>query len=71
MFPLSGRSAICADAQANQTVAGLTTGQRGYPDTNATDPGYFSSNHRVDAGAAQSNYSPVGLGSWRPKGYAN
>jgi predicted outer membrane repeat protein len=56
MLPLPGSAAICAGAQANETAAGLTTDQRGYPDTNSTYPGYSSSNACADAGAVQTRY---------------
>jgi hypothetical protein len=53
MIPLPGSPAICAGL-ASAIPSGLTTDQRGYPNTNSTYPGYAAC---VDAGAVQTNYS--------------
>jgi large repetitive protein len=55
MIPLPGSPAICGGTLAN--AAGLTADQRGYPNTNATYPGYSNSAPCVDSGAVQTNYS--------------
>ncbi|MGH9606155.1 MAG: Ig-like domain repeat protein [Terracidiphilus sp.] len=55
MIPLPGSTAICAGLQGD-IAAGVTTDQRGEPNTNTTYPGY-SSTACVDAGAVQTNYS--------------
>jgi len=56
MIPLPGSPAICAGS-ASLIAAGVTTDQRGYPNTNTTYTGYSSGSPCVDAGAVQSNYS--------------
>jgi hypothetical protein len=56
MVPLPGSSAICAGLAAN-ILTGMTTDQRGYPNTNTTYSGYSSSSPCVDSGAVQTNYS--------------
>jgi hypothetical protein len=57
MPPLPGSAAICAGTVANETAAGLTTDQRGLPDTNTSYPGYSSGTPCVDAGAVQTSYA--------------
>ena len=56
MIPLPGSPAICAGLAAN-IPSGVTTDQRGYPNTNTAYSGYSSSSPCVDAGAVQTNYS--------------
>jgi hypothetical protein len=56
MIPLPGSTAICAGLASN-IASGVTTDQRGYPNTNATYPGYSAGNPCVDAGAVQTNYA--------------
>ena len=53
MIPLPGSPAIC-DGLAAGIPSGLTTDQRGLPNTNAGYPGYSSC---VDSGAVQTNYA--------------
>jgi uncharacterized repeat protein (TIGR02543 family) len=53
LIPLPGSPAICAGL-ASAIPSGLTTDQRGYPNTNSTYPSYAAC---VDAGAVQTNYS--------------
>jgi hypothetical protein len=55
LLPLPGSPSICAGLVAN-IAAGVTTDQRGLPDTNTSYPGY-SSTPCVDAGAVQTNYA--------------
>ena len=52
-IPLPGSPSICAGAAAS-IPSGLTTDQRGLPNTNATYPNYSTC---VDAGAVQTNYA--------------
>jgi large repetitive protein len=53
LIPLPSSTAICAGVAA-QIPSGLTTDQRGLPNTNASYPGYATC---VDAGAVQTNYA--------------
>ena len=53
MIPLPGSPAICAGL-ASSIPSGLTTDQRGLPNTNANYPGYPAC---VDSGAVQTNYA--------------
>ncbi len=56
MIPLPGSPAICAGLQAN-IPSGVTTDQRGQPNTNTTYAGYNAGTPCVDSGAVQTNYS--------------
>ncbi len=56
MVPLPGSPAICAGLASN-IPAGVTTDQRGYPNTNTAYAGYSSATPCVDSGAVQTNYS--------------
>jgi CSLREA domain-containing protein len=56
MIPLPGSAAICAGLKAN-IPSGVTTDQRGEPNTNVTYAGYSAGTPCVDAGAVQTNYS--------------
>lgn len=56
MLPLPGSPAICAGLAAN-LPPGVTTDERGYPNTNTTYVGYSSNNPCVDLGAVQTNYA--------------
>lgn len=56
MIPLPGSSAICAGLKA-EIQNGVTTDQRGEPNTNSTYAGYSAGAPCVDAGAVQTNYS--------------
>ena len=56
MIPLPGSPAICAGLASN-IPAGVTTDQRGDPNTNTSYPGYPAGSPCVDAGAVQTNYS--------------
>jgi CSLREA domain-containing protein len=56
LIPLPGSSAICAGLQAN-IPSGVTTDQRGLPNTNTSYPGYSAGSPCVDAGAVQTNYA--------------
>ena len=56
MVPLPGSPAICTGLAAN-IATGVTTDQRGYPNTNTTYTGYSSGSPCVDSGAVQSHYS--------------
>ena len=56
MLPLPTSAAICAGSAA-LIPTGVTTDQRGFPNTNTTYPGYSSTNACVDAGAVQTNYA--------------
>jgi hypothetical protein len=56
LIPLPGSSAICAGLQA-KILSGVTTDQRGLPNTNASYPGFSAGAACVDAGAAQTNYA--------------
>jgi hypothetical protein len=58
MVPLPGSPAICAGLSAN-ILPGVTTDQRGYPNTNTTYTGYSSNSPCVDSGAVQTNYQSV------------
>jgi CSLREA domain-containing protein len=58
MVPLPGSPAICTGLAAN-ILAGVTTDQRGYPNTNTTYTGYSSGSPCVDSGAVQSQYTSV------------
>jgi hypothetical protein len=53
LIPLPGSPAICAGL-ASAIPSGLTTDQRGLPNTNASYPSYAAC---VDAGAVQTNYA--------------
>jgi large repetitive protein len=53
LIPLPGSTAICAGLAA-EIPSGLTTDQRGLPNTNASYPSYAAC---VDAGAVQTNYA--------------
>ncbi len=53
LIPLPGSPAICAGL-AGSIPSGLTTDQRGLPNTNASYPSYSTC---VDAGAVQTNYA--------------
>ena len=56
MIPLPGSVAICAGKQSN-IPSGVTTDERGYPNTNTTYSGYNSTTRCVDAGAVQTDYT--------------
>jgi hypothetical protein len=56
LIPEPGSPAICAGLASN-IPAGVTTDQRGFPNTNTTYPGYNASNPCVDSGAVQTNYA--------------
>jgi len=56
MPPLPGSPAICAGLYSNIS-SGVTTDQRGDPNTNSTYPGYSVSSPCVDSGAVQTNYT--------------
>ena len=56
MIPLPGSTAICAGLSSN-IPPGVTTDQRGDPNTNTTYSGYDSSAPCVDSGSVQTNYS--------------
>jgi len=56
IVPLPGSAAICAGLVAN-IAGGITTDQRGYPDTNTAYPGYNGGTPCVDAGAVQTSYA--------------
>jgi hypothetical protein len=56
MIPLPGSPAICAGLVA-QLPTGVTTDQRGLPNTNTSYPGYSANTPCVDAGAVQTNYA--------------
>ena len=56
VLPLPGSSAICGALAAN-IPSGVTTDQRGFPNTNTTYPGYSPGTPCVDAGAVQTNYA--------------
>ena len=58
MLPLPGSPAICGGSAAN-IPTGVTTDQRGYPNTNTTYTGYSSGSPCVDSGAVQTNYQSV------------
>lgn len=58
MVPLPGSSAICAGLQS-YIPTGVTTDQRGYPNTNSTYTGYTATAPCVDAGAVQTAYTGV------------
>jgi len=60
MIPLPGSVAICAGKQSN-IPSGITTDERGYPNTNTTYSGYNSTTRCVDAGAVQTDYTSVGF----------
>ena len=69
MIPLPGSPAICA-GKASNIPSGVTTDERGYPNT-ATYSG-FASNPCVDSGAVQTNYTGVGWVQQPPAStYAN
>lgn len=52
----SGNPAICAGVSSN-LLPGVTTDERGQPNTNATYSGFSTASPCVDAGAVQTNYS--------------
>jgi hypothetical protein len=56
MVPLPGSPAICAGLASNIS-AGVTTDQRGYPNTNTAYAGYSPGTPCVDSGTVQTNYS--------------
>jgi len=56
MVPTPGSPAICAGLATNIPV-GVSTDQRGLPNTNTTYPGYSAATPCVDSGAVQSNYA--------------
>ena len=56
LIPLPGSPAICAGLQAN-ILSGVTTDQRGLPNTNTSYPGFSAGAACVDAGAVQTNYA--------------
>jgi YVTN family beta-propeller protein len=56
MIPLPGSPAICAGSQT-KILSGVTTDQRGLPNTNTSYPGFSAGAACVDAGAVQSNYA--------------
>lgn len=56
LIPPPGSSAICAGLQAD-IPSGVTTDQRGLPNTNTSYPGYSAGAPCVDAGAVQTNYA--------------
>ncbi len=55
MIPLPGSAAICAGL-ASAIPSGVTTDERGLPNSNASYPGYPAC---VDAGAVQTNYALI------------
>jgi len=56
LIPLPGSAAICAGLLSN-IPAGVTTDQRGVPNTNAIYVGYASATACVDSGAVQTHYA--------------
>jgi predicted outer membrane repeat protein len=56
MVPLPGSPAICGGLQADIS-SGVTTDQRGFPNTNIAYPGYNAGAPCVDSGAVQTNYA--------------
>jgi hypothetical protein len=58
MMPLPGGGAICAGSAANIPF-GMTTDQRGFPNSNTTYTYYSSTTPCVDAGAVQSDYTAI------------
>ena len=56
LIPLPGSPAICAGSQAD-ILSGVTTDQRGLPNTNTSYPGFSAGAACVDAGAVQTNYA--------------
>ncbi|HEV2322973.1 MAG TPA: Ig-like domain-containing protein, partial [Terracidiphilus sp.] len=52
----NGNPAICAGKSSN-LLSGITTDERGQPNTNTTYTGFSTSSPCVDAGAVQTNYS--------------
>ena len=52
----NGNPAICAGTSAN-LPSGITTDERGQPNTNTTYTGFSTSSPCVDAGAVQTNYT--------------
>jgi len=56
MVPLPGSAAICGGLASN-IPSGVTTDQRGYPNTNTTYPGYSTNTPCVDSGAVQTDYA--------------
>ncbi|HEV2136436.1 MAG TPA: right-handed parallel beta-helix repeat-containing protein [Terracidiphilus sp.] len=52
----NGNPAICAGKSSN-LLTGITTDERGQPNTNTTYSGYSAGSPCVDAGAVQTNYS--------------
>lgn len=58
MPPLPGSPAMCKGL-ASSIKAGVTTDQRGYPNTNTSYAGYSSGSPCVDIGAVQSHYSAL------------
>lgn len=56
IVPLPGSIAICGGLQT-EIPAGVTTDQRGYPNTNSTYSGYSGATACVDSGAVQTNYT--------------
>ncbi len=56
LVPLPGSPAVCAGLQSNIS-SGVTTDQRGDPNTNASYTGYSAGSPCVDAGAVQTNYA--------------
>ena len=58
MLPLPGSAAICAGSASN-IPSGVTTDQRGYPNTNTSYTGYSSNTPCVDAGSVQTNYQSI------------
>ena len=56
MIPLPGSPAICNGVLAN-IYPGVTTDQRGFPNTNTIYPGYTSGTACVDSGSVQTAYA--------------
>lgn len=56
MIPLPGSAAIC-EGSASNIPTGVTTDQRGYPNTNSTYQGYSVGTPCVDAGSVQTDYA--------------
>jgi predicted outer membrane repeat protein len=56
MVPPPGSSAICAGLVSG-VASGVTTDQRGFPNTNTSYPGYSIESPCVDVGSVQTNYA--------------
>jgi hypothetical protein len=56
MIPIPGSTAIC-EGLSSAIASGITSDERGFPNTNSSYPGFNSSSPCVDAGAVQTNYA--------------